>query len=412
VYDLHTCNTGLITSRYYRYYKKNKENAVVVVVKMNYLASLFARVMCAVVLLSTAMDVDGAQTQDIAHTPVANLHLHQNTTWQHILPIPSTSDHLLIDQQGHFHRLNNGVIDNTPFFSLADISQNATKITAVVFHPNFSLRDQIGFHTFYTAHVEPLNTKRRYLRVQDTNATLTHDVIVTEWKTLNKTVDLDSRREVIRLGVPSEQTHIKQLAFSPFTKSWNDEFGFLYLALNHDTKHHTLPLYSGAMLRIDPKKSGLRSYTVPTSNPFIKQDGIANELFIIGLQQFEQFTWPHKDSHSFLALHHYQDQQQLTLIKANDDFRQHAPNKVLYLSDEAIAPKSLTAYRGRDFAHLWGTSLFLKPTNGQWALHSLAMPNINEANPIPSVQWQYQTSGTEPSMTMTHFSFLMRQPAF
>lgn len=364
---------------------------------MNYLALFIVKITFITVLIYTAVVPARVQSQELSHIALANLSLHNDTTWQHILPIPSTNDYLLVDQQGHFYQLIDGAIAQESFFSLTDISTNATALTAIVFHPNFSLRDQIGFHTFYTAHVEPLNTKRRYLRVEDTSATLNHDVIVTEWKTLNKTIDLESRREVMRIGVPSEQSHIKQLAFSPFTKSWNDDFGYLYLALNQDEAHQMLPLYSGAVLRIDPKKFGLRNYTVPTSNPFIKQDDIANELLVIGLQHIEQFTWPHKDNHSFLALHHYKQQQQLTLIQPNDDFRQTAPKKVLYKSDDLIAPNSLISYRGRKLAHLWSTSLFLKSNNGRWALHSLAMPNINDQNPVPTIQWQLQSSSSAPS---------------
>jgi len=364
---------------------------------MNYLALFIVKITCITVLLCTVINPARVQSQEISHLVLANLSLHNDTTWRHILPIPSTNDYLLVDQQGHFHRLDNGVISQEPFFSLTDISTNATALTSIVFHPNFSLRDQVGFHTFYTAHVEPLNTKRRYLRVEDTSATLSHDVIVTEWKTLNKTIDAESRRELIRIGVPSEQSHIKQLAFSPFTKSWSDDFGYLYLALNQGEAYQTLPLYSGAVLRIDPTKFGLRNYTVPTSNPFIKQDDMANELFIVGLQKIEQFTWPHKDNHSLLASHRYKQQQQLTLIQPSDDFRQNAPKKVLYQSNELIAPNSLISYRGRQLAHLWGTSLFLKPNNGQWALHSLAMPNINQQKPTPTIQWQLQSNASDPS---------------
>lgn len=325
--------------------------------------------------------------------PVSSITLDSATKWQSIHTHPGNPKGLfLLSTSGDLYTLSAGDMEPNLLLSLNQLSTSATKITAIALHPSFSLRDQAGYHTFYSAHIEPIDNNRRRTRLQNANVTLTFDMVITEWQMLNKTVDLDSQREIIRIGVPSEQSYINQLAFSPLSKVWNDDFGLLYIGLRADQQHKNLPLYSGAILRVDPKKFGLRNYTIPPNNPFLTQDEMNNELFVVGLQNLMRFIWPDKNDSHLLVQHHYEKQNNLTLVKPSDDYRKSKPKQILYSTTDTFLPDSLLSYRGRSLAHLWGSILFVIKSGEQHQLHSLLMPDSKGNVKSPVIEWQSRPS--------------------
>jgi Short C-terminal domain len=324
---------------------------------------------------------------------VSSITLDSATQWQSIHAPPGNPKGLfLLSSSGDLYTLPAGDIEPSLMLSLNQISTTATKITAIALHPSFSLRDQAGYHTFYSAHIEPIDSNRRRTRLQNADVILTFDMVITEWQMLNKTVDLDSQREIIRIGVPSEQSYINQLAFSPLSKVWNDDFGLLYIGLRADEQHKNLPLYSGAILRIDPKKFGLRTYTVPPSNPFLTHDEIDNELLVIGLQHLMRFIWPDKNDSHLLVQHRYEKQNNLTLVKPSGDYRKTKPKQILYSTTDTFLADSLLSYRGRSLAHLWGSTLFVIKSGEQNQLHSLFMPDSTGNIRSPALEWQSRSS--------------------
>lgn len=352
-----------------------------------------------VLLASTLCRVANADTLTL--NPITQLTLDNSVQWQTISPHPANNtSFLLVSENGALHSLSTGDIESTQLLSLEQISRNATQLTAVALHPSFSLRDQPGYHTFYTAHIEPIDNSRRRPRLQNAIAELTFDIVITEWQMLNTTVDIDSKREILRIGVPSKQTYINQLAFSPLSKVWNDDFGLLYAGLKADAKYGDLPLYSGAILRIDPKKFGLRNYTVPPSNPFLMLEEVDNELFIVGLQDLIKFIWPDKNDNHLLTQHIYNKQSQLTLVKPGNDYRKTAPRDILYTSSDSFLPNGLISYRGRSLAHLWGSVLFMTQTNERMKLHSLVMPDSTGKVRAPVQEWQSQTLSTPEKLEL------------
>jgi len=272
------------------------------------------------------------------------------------------------------------------------LSASAIKLTAFELHPNFSLRDQLGYGTFYTAHIEALdkNTSTKRIQERSKELALNFDAVVTEWQfssIRHQKVDGQTKREILRIAVPDSSINIKQLAFSPHKKSWNDDFGLLYIALNGHKKWQK-PLYSGAILRINPVKFGLRSFTVPQSNPFLKAANIKNEIFLLGGQNIEKFIWPDKNGDDILLSHHYDNKRLLSLTNGQNDWREQAPKKVIYRSDNPI--DDVLSYRGRNLPSLRNKLLLLSKKNQQWLVESLNLkPTLNQ-NSVSENKAQYQ----------------------
>lgn len=277
-------------------------------------------------------------------------------------------------------------------FNVKEQIGHQAKLTAFTLHPNFSTRDQPGFETIYIAYIEPFNTERKYARLQDkeiaANA-LKYDVVISEWQLnhIDRKVDISTKREVLRIGVPSKETVIKQLDFSPYAKSWNDDFGFLFVALQASSHFKEYPLYSGSLLRINPTKFGLRNYTIPTNNPFLNNDSISNESIAIGLQEIKQFIWPSKNGNDILLSHLYDSEQLLTLVKQKDDFRRNAPDRIIWRSKIGLSSSAITNYRGRVLPHLWGKIVYLQNNEQSWQLFSQTMPANSLPIENPVLEW-------------------------
>ncbi len=273
--------------------------------------------------------------------------------------------------------------------------QSPIKLTAIELHPNFALRDQSGYGTFYTAHLEALDEKSSTKRLQDSNneLILKFDAVITEWQfnSINyQKVNLNTKREVLRIAVPDNSMTIKQMSFSPYTKPWNDGFGLLYIALNGQDKWQK-PLYSGVLLRINPAKFGLRSFTVPSGNPYLKDSEIKDEIYLLGGQDIKQFIWPDKNSDDLLLSHRYKGKSLLSLAGVQNDWRDNAPDNIIYQGDNSIEDALL--YRGRYLPNLRNKLLILTKANQAWFIESLTVkPSVNTTMPIenkPQQEWQF-----------------------
>lgn len=294
--------------------------------------------------------------------------------WLQLVNHPSnTEKHFAINQQGQMY-----FVDNTKqlreVLNLNNNLQTAPiQITALALHPNFALRDQLGFGTFYTAHIETFDEKSttKRIRERDAEIELKNEAVITEWRfntTNYQIIDLKTKREVIRIAVPDESVNISQMSFNPYTKSWNDGFGLLYIALN-GKKELKEPLYSGVLLRINPAKFGLRSYTVPTSNPFVKEADIKDEIYLLGAQNIKQFIWPDKSSDEILISHYYEGQSQLSLTSIKNDWRTKTPERIVYQTNKLIEGALL--YRGRNLSYLRNKLILLTKSSKEWSIESL-----------------------------------------
>ena len=327
-----------------------------------------------------------------------------SSSWQQLVTNPSNKhQYFVINATGQMYLVDN--IDNSyPVLDLNTHQQTdhfPIKLTAITLHPNFSLRDQIGYNTFYTAHLEALDKKDKVKRIQErsNDFTLKFDTVITEWQFSEsnfKKVDLTTKREVIRIAVPDQSMTIKQISFSPYKKAWNDGFGLLYVALNGQEKWQK-PLYSGVILRINPAKFGLRNFTVPSNNPFANDDNIQNEIYLLGGQNIKQFVWPDKNKDDLLLSHYYSNKSLLTLTTGRDDWRDEAPKNTLYSSDTTI--KDILSYHGRSLPSLRNKLLLLRQDDQYWFIDSLSIKPSNNQNDHTSANPQQELQFSEQHFT-------------
>lgn len=327
-----------------------------------------------------------------------------SSSWQQLITNPSSKQqYFIINATGQMYLIDN--MDNS--YPVLDIRTNQQtehfpiKLTAITVHPNFSLRDQLGYNTFYTAHLEALDKKNKVKRIQERSSdfTLKFDAVITEWQFSEsnfKKVDLTTKREVIRIAVPDQSMTIKQISFSPYKKAWNDGFGLLYVALNGQEKWRK-PLYSGVILRINPAKFGLRNFTIPNNNPFTNDDNIQDGIYLLGGQNIKQFVWPDKNKDDLLLSHYYSNKSLLSLTTGRDDWRDEAPRNILYRSDNTI--KDILSYHGRSLPSLRNKLLLLRQDAQYWFIDSLSIkPSINQSELTetnPQQEWQF----TEQQLT-------------
>lgn len=321
----------------------------------------------------------------------------KGTHWQQVVVNPNHKQQFfIINELGQLYLVDK-TVSARPLLDLNHSRQDRDKLTltAMVLHPNFSLPHQSGHGIIYTAHLEPINKKPATIRLKErsTDLTLTHDAVITEWKFNTdtfKTIDESTRREVLRIGVPSKDINIKQMSFNSVLKSWNENFGLLYIGLSGDYKRQE-PLYSGAVLRINPRKFGLRSYTVPVNNPFLKNKKINDAIYVLGSQKISQFIWPNRASEQLLLVHQYNSKHFISVAKGGNDWRnQVSKKKILYQSMRPI--KQVLLYRGSHLPALRNKLLFLQKVNRQWNIYALPVSTVlrvYKEPKKPTLAWQF-----------------------
>ncbi|NQY50452.1 MAG: hypothetical protein HRT50_15375 [Colwellia sp.] len=345
--------------------------------------------------------------QKIAQAPHAK---GKQSQWIQLLEQPGNSQYYyLANQQGKIYQLEQDNPKNTAL--LLDLQKVSAQVpilqlSAFTLHPNFALRDQNGYGTFYTAHVEEGLDISRAKRIQEPAVTmeLSFDAVVTEWQlTPTRQVDISSQREVLRVAIARVKDGINQLSFNPYSKSWHDDFSQLYIALAQNQKLKQYPLYSGAILRIHPQRVATGNYSVPDSNPFFAKEKIENAIYLLGAGQIKQFIWPDKYSNKLLISHlyHYKDTEKhwLSYSYGGEDWRSSSPKKFLYQNEKPLTANSLLVYRGQNAPSLRNKLLLLTQNKQQWQLSSLANGNSTTNLGIqqrqktlspPQLEWQLQ----------------------
>lgn len=373
------------------------------------------------ILLLSLLWVSGAHSanedsqyflQKIAQVPPVEQH---NNQWLLPLEQPGNSKHyFLANKQGQIYQLGQDTPENlSPLLDLPALSVNnpIVELNAFTLHPNFSLRGQIGFATFYTAHIEKATSNEKTKRLLDPTVSLAlpFDAVITEWQLdLAKTVDQSSQREVLRIAIPTLASGIKQLKFNPHSKSWHDDYAQLYISLPQSLPLKEYPLYSGAILRIHPEKNAGQNYTVSHNNPYYANDDINKTLYLFGAGQINQFIWPDKHAPRLLISHEYNVKKPpthwLSYSNGGDDWRNKSPQNFLFKGEQATS--GLVIYQGRNALSLRNKLLWLSQNKQQqWQLNSL--PNEMTPDPLsksneqaqqplvtPSIEWQL----TQPTL--------------
>ncbi|MBU2894598.1 SHOCT domain-containing protein [Colwellia sp. D2M02] len=308
-------------------------------------------------------------------------------SWEHLIAHPGKSSQYFAGHlSGKIYLVEQSNEQNAKLLlDLAKIHKNTVSLNAVTLHPNFLLKDEPGYKTFYTAHTESTDKTVNTLRIEDNQAapTSSADAVIIEWQLSSMTsakVDTTTKREVVRIALANVSDTVTQLSFHPDRKPWDEDFGLLYIALNGTESLTSHPLYSGTILRIIPNQFGLRSYSVPTNNPYLNNSKIHNSIFLVGAQKVQQFVWPKKHNDQLVISHHYHNQkiakgekqQLLSLSLGGEDWRFSPPTHIIYQDNSLLTKNSIISYKGRSAKNLRNKILMLH-SQPQWHLRSVQL---------------------------------------
>jgi uncharacterized protein YcfL len=308
-----------------------------------------------------------------------------NLPWTQLIVRPGNSkQYFASNQTGEIYLFEQGNEQNSHLIlDLNDLNKNskeALRLNAFTLHPNFSIKGSEGYRTFYTAHTENSNKAIATLRIKShkVKTSLAFEAVITEWQLNLGTlveVDLSTKREVVRMAIPTIDDSVTQITFDPHRESWDDDFGLLYIGVSSSDSLIDLPLYSGVILRINPNQSDLRSYTIPYINPFISDMRVHDSIFLLGAQKIQQFIWPNRYNKQLLISHHYQNKkiksspikQILTLTNGGEDWRNNPSHRTIFQGKQLLHKHSLFTYLSANSKILRNKILVLQ----QYQLYSL-----------------------------------------
>lgn len=282
-------------------------------------------------------------------------------------------------------------IHNPSFISLSAIGR----------HPSFSLPEEPGYATFYTAHTVEF-TPEKYanrITVEGSNFDFGFESVITAWTYDFETQKFDpqTQREVLRVPIPSPNHAIQQLKFEPYLKPWNANYGLLYFSLKYIEELKEHPLYSGGILRISPLTFGARNYTVSQSNPFVKTPEINDEIIVMGGHDVTNFFWA-KYSHQSIFIQHYIGKQHwLSKARIGVNLQDQNLSDNLWLSPKAMTSSLL--YQGREFLNLRNKMVFFNYLDNQWQLNSISLESLNTET--PTVEYVIRLQGLTTNSHLT-----------
>ena len=275
--------------------------------------------------------------------------------------------------------------------SLNDYIENKSKVTAYSFHPNFHLKEQPGYATLYTAHIEAkTSNKTKSLLVKNLEKAYQDEMVIREWVfTSSNNLSLSNKniRDVLKIPSVNKHSFISQLTFNPHIKSWDESHGELYIVINGDKSYLDTPIYSGSILRVNPQKYGNRPYSIPAHNPFLKQTTIQNEILLYGALGVTELIWQKGNKANYLVTWSHQGNSYLSKTEAGKaDSDTLLKNKI---SESQQGISQITNYQGRVFSSLKDKFVFLSNTNNNW---QLIATDTKKANMLDTLSLKLSTS--------------------
>ncbi|GLX78220.1 hypothetical protein tinsulaeT_15600 [Thalassotalea insulae] len=297
-------------------------------------------------------------------------------SWRQLVKNPrSSTQFFLANRQGQISILNNEQVQAPALLDLKTFYPNLIALTAFTTHPAFNLSKQVGYLSFYTAHIEKPNEEANpnpispYRFEQATP----YQLVLSEWQLKDKTESLTLKRgghkTILRIDVPSVDITIEQLSFSPFIQPWQDNYGQLLMTLGTDKNYQKIPLYSGAILRIQPEKFGTKNYRVPQSNPFIEQITINNEIVAAHLGKIHSIYWSKQHTEALFINHELKQKLNWSQITLGSDFIESSVKANTFYSAAQSKISNSIVYRGNKLKSQRNKVLYLS-WQDQWRLMS------------------------------------------
>ena len=133
-----------------------------------------------------------------------------------------------------------------------------------------------------------------------------------------------SRRDVLRVDQPG-MTHVGgEVAFGPDGLLWMGigEGGSAHTASGghvHETGPRGLDSLLGKILRIDPRPSGQRPYTVPDDNPYVHRRGARPEVWAYGMRNPWRFSFDRVDRELWIGDVGQYQVEEITRLRLDQD---------------------------------------------------------------------------------------------
>ncbi|WP_037494120.1 PQQ-dependent sugar dehydrogenase [Solirubrobacter soli] len=189
-------------------------------------------------------------------------------------PPKDNSRLFVVEQGGKVIVVKDGKPLSTPFLDVSDKITTGSEqgLLSIAFPPDYAASGL--FYVFYT----------------DTDG----DEAVVEYKRRTEDVaDPGSARQLMKVADPEPNHNGGLLLFGP------DDH--MYIGIGdgggagdqHGARGNAQSLSTllGKILRIDPKASGSRPYTIPADNPFVKRSGAKGEIYSYGLRNPWRFSF-------------------------------------------------------------------------------------------------------------------------
>lgn len=217
---------------------------------------------------------------------------------------PGSSDPFILDLRGKLYKLQN----NKPvvYMDMAALRPKfinvpglATGFGSFAFHPDFAKNGLL-----YTSHSEVAGSAKPDFGYPDSIET-TVQWVVTEWKTDNPgAVPFSGKgRELFRINMVQGIHGIQEIAFNPFSKPGDKDYGMLYICIGdggsveegYPFLAHNQEKPWGTILRIDPAGRNSRNgkYGIPADNPFVNSPDpkVLKEIYAYGFRNPHRISW-------------------------------------------------------------------------------------------------------------------------
>jgi glucose/arabinose dehydrogenase/mono/diheme cytochrome c family protein len=174
-----------------------------------------------------------------------------------------------------------------------------TGLGSFAFHPDYQQNGLI-----YITHTEAFSGKKADYEYAD-SVKVEMQWVLSEWKNsdVKNTVFEGTRRELLRINVPSPVHGTQDIEFIPGITKSDPDYGLLYMGTGDGgstiSKHpelcHDLKSLLGTIIRIDPlgNNSPNGNYGIPADNPFVKNADpmTRKEIYAYGFRNPHRISW-------------------------------------------------------------------------------------------------------------------------
>jgi len=318
--------------------------------------------------------------------PFADLSSRSHESWANILANPQKSDELwLLSKSGYIYTLSNGKLNSENSIHLGEYLNRLEHFEQLVLHPNFLRKEEVGYYTFYTAHVEKSAYNKTREGFESKNKTFSFDIVFLEWK-MTSIEPLSIKkppRQVHRLASPSKHA-LKFLGFNSQLKPWHKNAGLMHFVFTKLDGFESHPIYSGSVHLIDPLPFGLKPFSVPKSNPFTAETDLANTTVLSGIGNIEQAFWSKSSEDSIILKRTQEERLVLSEIKYGQDYRnKQIQARGISFVDSGIKT-NLVQYNGNALSHLQNKHVYLSKSSA-WQLRGMSFDQYNKPETVSKI---------------------------